>query len=147
MIAPDDQQSIDEIVAAVRASLTDELLDAYWRRYRQTARFVSATTGHCFVAAQAVYWLLGGSQAGWVGCVMKIDPTKPRDTHWFVRHRESWLVVDPTADQFPSPPDYALGRGCGFSTRRQGKDAVGPCKRTKVVIERAKQLMAARIPA
>lgn len=130
-----------QIVDAVRASLTDELLDASWRRKRDSGKLshVVATTGHCFVAAQAVYWLLGGPDGAYKGAVMRVG-AGPRDTHWFVRGADG-EIVDPTFDQFTSAPDYSRGKNCGFSTRHMGTGKISPCKRTQVVIERALALL------
>jgi len=133
--------TIDEIVEAVRASLTDDLLDATWRKKRASGalKHVVATTGHCFVAAQAVYWLLGGPDGAYKGAVMRVGPG-PRDTHWFVRGSDG-KIIDPTFDQFAAAPDYSRGRNCGFSTRHMGTGKIDPCKRTQVVIARAIAIM------
>jgi hypothetical protein len=137
-----EHATIDEIVHAVRASLTDDLLDPKWRRIRSKLDFVTPETGHCFVAAQTVYWLLGGSDAGWKGCVMTPDPARPKDTHWFVRNIHTGEIIDPTSSQFRQKLDYATGRGCGFSTRAGDKPKPGPCKRTLVALDRVQALLA-----
>lgn len=145
MIAPTDREGIERIVAAVRASLTDELLKPRWRA-RKNSPQGRATTGHCFHAAEAVYWLLGGKEAGWVSCRLTPDPARPTEKHWYLRHRDTGLIVDPTADQFPQLPDYVSGRGGGFPTRKNGRAELGPAKAGQIVMDRALALLAASGP-
>jgi hypothetical protein len=40
--------------------------------------------------------------------------------------------LDPTADQFDTPVDYAAGRGRGFPTPRQGRREQPPSKRAQL---------------
>jgi hypothetical protein len=63
--------------------------------------------GHCFVAVEAFCHLTGGK-----GCVMQHEG----GPHWFALL--DGQVVDLTADQFATTPDYAQGRGCGFQSKR-----------------------------
>ncbi len=72
----------------------------------------TAPKGNCYAASEAAYHLLGGKAAGWTPQVMQWEG----GTHWFLRHA-SGLVLDLTAAQFESTPDYSLSRGCGFLTR------------------------------
>lgn len=134
-------------MAAVRASLSDELLKPYWRSYKQTAAFQAHTTGHCFHASEALYWLLGGKAAGWVSCRLTPDSAKPADKHWYIRHRETGLILDPTADQFEHELDYAAGTGCGFPTRKNVRAELGPAKTAQTVVDRALALLADRSSA
>lgn len=84
-----------------------------------------AKRGNCYVAAEALYHLLGGKNSGWVPQVMSVG----LDTHWFLRHRATGLVVDPTARQFgKTPPRYEAARGTGFLTK-------GPSRRAKALME------------
>lgn len=109
---------LDALTRAVVESLTPDLLRP---RYRALAG--GPTAGHCYHAAEALHHLLGGRAAGWT-------PQVHRDradgvTHWWLRHADG-RVADPTADQFVSQglePPYALGRGCGFMTRRPSRPA------------------------
>ena len=76
--------------------------------------------GNCYVASEALYHLLGGKSAGWLPCVMQFGS----DTHWFLRHKPTGLVLDPTVAQFGGrTPDYTKGRGTGFLTREPSKRA------------------------
>ena len=76
--------------------------------------------GNCYVTSEALYHLLGGKRAGWKPCVMR---TKS-DTHWFLKHVPTGLILDGTAKQFGgSLPDYRQARGTGFLTKRPSKRA------------------------
>jgi hypothetical protein len=85
--------------------------------------------GNCYVSCESLYHLLGGAKSGWVPHVMRVN-TGAHGTHWFLKHRSTGLILDPTARQFGSKtPAYNLGRGTGFLTRR-------PSRKTAVLMER-----------
>lgn len=69
--------------------------------------------GNCYVTSEALYHLLGGRRAGWTPATVRVKGV----VHWYLRHR-SGLVLDATAAQFDTRPDYSKGRGRGFLTRR-----------------------------
>ena len=83
--------------------------------------------GNCYAASEALYHLLGGKDAGWTPMYIK-GPTKGTRAHWFLKH-ESGLILDATASQFDTKPDYSKGRGCGFLT-----DA--PSERARALMEK-----------
>ena len=69
-------------------------------------------TGHCYVAAESLFHLLGGKAAG-------LKPTTIRhegSVHWWLVDSEG-EVLDLTADQFRTPVPYSEGRPRGFLTR------------------------------
>lgn len=86
--------------------------------------------GHCYVAAEAVWHLLGGAGSDWKPYVVRVEDDT--DTHWFLRHKDG-RIADPTWDQFDSdsPPDYNLGRCTGFLTKQ-------PSRRAQELIRRSK---------
>lgn len=109
----------------VQKWLSDDLLSAQQLTQRSGIHF---TEGHCAVAAEAVYYLLGGKAAGYVPVVL---PRKilGNNTHWWVRHKNTNIIVDPTAEQFGDEPiPYHHGVPCGFMCH--------PSKRTKTLIKR-----------
>ncbi len=114
----------DEMVLAVQQSLSDEL------RHPRYHNDPNPLRGHCYVASEAVWHLLGGTTSGLVAAVLRTTD----ETHWFLRGADGDLV-DPTAGQFAQPPDYARGRACGFLTR-------APSRRAAVVIARAQTRLA-----
>lgn len=68
--------------------------------------------GNCYAASEALYHLIGGKLAGWTPMRMRVH----NDSHWFLRHATG-LILDPTASQFKSPPDYSQAVGSGFLTK------------------------------
>lgn len=74
--------------------------------------------GNCYVTSEALFHLLGGRAAGWKPMSMHHEG----DTHWFLKH-DSGIVLDATASQFKTPPDYSKAVGRGFLTRQPSKRA------------------------
>lgn len=68
--------------------------------------------GHCSVASEATYFLLGGKGSGWTPTSVHVAGV----THWFLRNKETGAVLDPTAGQFACEVPYGAGRGRGFPT-------------------------------
>jgi len=68
--------------------------------------------GNCYATTEALYHLLGGRSSGWKPMQMQHEG----DSHWFLQHAATGLILDPTVSQFKSPPDYKLARGKGFLT-------------------------------
>jgi hypothetical protein len=76
------------------------------------------------VTCEALYHLLGGKKAGLTPHVVH----HRGDSHWYLvmepNHPEGGeTIIDPTARQFRTKPDYDKGRGCGFLTKRPSKRA------------------------
>lgn len=104
------------LLPAVQAALTDDL------RRRSYRGDPNPLTGHCYVAAEALYHLRGGIDTPVVA------RCPDGDTHWWLRTSDG-TILDPTAGQFPGPFPYERGRGSGFLTKQ-------PSARALVVIER-----------
>lgn len=98
-------------------SLTDDLLTPKYRRMKK-ANNLPNTFGHCYVASEAAYYLLGGKEEGWKPMHM----THLGASHWFLKH-ESGYILDLTYNQFKSPLDYSRARGTGFLTKTPSKRA------------------------
>ena len=81
--------------------------------------------GHCALGAEAIYWLLGYSKAGWKQYHMRWEGFP----HWFVRNVKTYEVVDPTREQYSIVPDYSQGKGGWIN--RGGR---GPSARAREVI-------------
>jgi hypothetical protein len=73
--------------------------------------------GNCYVTCEALYHLMGGKAAGWKPMCLKWE----NDNHWYLQRGET--IVDPTASQFKTTPDYALGKGKGFLTKAPSRRA------------------------
>ena len=108
------------MIERVRAALSDDLRRAPWKGCP------NPLTGHCYVASEALFHLLGGKLAGWTPCFLRHEG----QPHWFLRHVDG-QVLDPTAGQFTATPDYSLGTGKGFLTR-------SPSRRAQQVINQAR---------
>lgn len=84
--------------------------------------------GHCYIASEALFHLLGGRRAGWQAQHIRHEGAP----HWYLRNAATGEVLDPTADQFRSPVAYQRGRGIGFLTR-------APSRRTRALLSRLRR--------
>ena len=123
---------------AIHSSLSTELLSPSQRAMIRPGDH--PTKGHCAVATEAAYHLLGGKESGWIPTVL---PRKVLGytTHWWLRNPATGECFDPTSEQFPDGVPYHLGKGCGF----QGRPGV-PSKRAKIVIGRVRSALSSREP-
>jgi len=80
------------------------------------------TTGYCYVVAEVAYHYLAPK-----GSKPYVMHTGERETHWFLR-APNGVVIDLTADQFDTLPDYKQGRRANFLTPK-------PSKRPKILAE------------
>lgn len=106
--------------------LTDDLLAPKYRR-QKLALNVPNTFGHCYVASEAAYYLLGGKEEGWKPMHM----TYLGRSHWFLKH-ESGFILDLTYNQFKGKLDYSKARGTGFLTKN-------PSRRARTLIIRIRE--------
>lgn len=85
-------------------------------------------TGHCYVATEVAYHLIGKHE----GYCPKVVRHKDQDwTHWFLHHKQSNHIIDITSSQFSSVEldwCYANARYIGLLTRF-------PSKRAQFVID------------
>jgi len=108
------------LIKKIQRVLSPELLQKKWRGS------TNPLAGHCYVASEALYHLLGGSKAGVKACSAQC----PGGVHWWIE-LNGWKL-DPTSSQFdPQTLEgiYAQGRGRGFLTCK-------PSKRAQVIIDR-----------
>lgn len=119
-----------DVVSAIVASLTDELLRPKYRRVTDRNKFF----GHCYVATEAYYHLVGGASSGFVP--QRI--THEGGTHWYLKHRVTGKIVDLTAGQFRTAVPYENGVGCGFLTRLPSKRAVIVIQRVAIILSAPK---------
>lgn len=115
--------------------LTDELRQPQYRSNPDPF------AGHCFVATNALFHLIDGPKTGWdMKCIHKEHMEGlADDTHWFLQHKKTGHIIDPTADQFEETPPYekAVSKG----TSQTGEDVGKPTQRAEKVIKRAKSVM------
>ena len=109
----------DTLVQQVRDNLTPDLLKPGYGGD-------NPVQGHCYVASEALYHLVGGARSG-------LKPKRMRmpdgAVHWWLEDAEG-NVIDPTHDQYAEIP-YEEGRGGGFLTRE-------PSKRAQALIRKVK---------
>lgn len=119
---------------AVRASLRIEDLDR--ERQKQYAG-KSPLHGQCSNATNALYHLLGGADGQWEERMINRVHLGGEDTHYFLRHKESGEILDPTAEQFEGQPiPYERSRGAG--RQQPGKFQGQPLKAVQGLLYRAR---------
>ena len=94
--------------------LTPDLLTPKYREENET----NPMYGHCYHTTQAVFYLLDSNT---------LDPMSAKDyrgdTHWWLKDRESGMVIDMTSDQYYSvgqePPHHKgkVSKWYGFKSR------------------------------
>jgi hypothetical protein len=118
------------LIANIQKHLTDDLLTPLRRKLKNRR----PGCGHCYVASEALWHLLGGRESGWTPQILTHgtwpEGLKPGETHWYLRKGDE--VLDPTALQFRGEIPYSRGKGCGFLTRE-------PSKRAQTLLERVEQ--------
>lgn len=106
-------------------------------------RPAGATRGNCYVAAEALYHLLGGKRAGLqVWRQAATFGTQP-DTHWYLvlvpykyAARSVWTVIDPTRRQFSRQDRKRMTRDWYLSGTRTGFLTKRPSRRAQQLMER-----------
>jgi hypothetical protein len=114
---PPGRTELLELMARVQANLTPDLLDPEWAARRPPD--AHPFTGHCYVAAEALYHLAGAARSGLSIYRCTFDGGK---THWWLRD-DGGVIYDPTAAQFGGSPPYHLGRRTGFLSRDPSRRA------------------------
>lgn len=112
------------LAETVVSVLTDELRRPPWRGSP------NPVAGHCYVASEALWHLLGGSDSVWRPYGMSHEDA----SHWWLQHDDG-TILDATADQFSTPVPYRQGRRRAFLTQT-------PSHRAKVVLSRVERLEA-----
>jgi len=142
---PPCPRKVSDVIGKVVSVLTRDLLSP--RYAADLPDNAHPTTGHCSVAAEAVYFMLGGTCAGLVAMVARDhDGT----THWWLVHKASGTIIDPTRPQYDSVgdcPPYERGvpgMPCGFQGQRRNQDSRfgfgrDPGKRAAEVIRRVEE--------
>ena len=100
---------IPQLVNRVRTLLGPHRLRPDFRRSRPAN--ASPSWGCCYIAAEAIWHLLGGPASGYRPTFIRHEDAP----HWYLTG-PAGEVVDPTADQFVTAPDYTKGVGKGFLT-------------------------------
>ncbi len=104
--------SVDSLVKKVRSNLSDDL------RKPQYKNSNCDSSGHCYVASEAVYHILGGKNSGLKPMNIKHEGV----SHWFLKDSKG-NIIDPTKDQFKTIVPYEKAKGKGFLTKNPSKRA------------------------
>jgi len=109
----------NKIAALVAESLTDDLRRPPWRGSP------NPLAGHCYVASEAAWHLLGAASSRWRPTFVKHRGI----SHWYLKNKDNGEILDITAGQFDKAPEYSAGIGKGFLTKT-------PSKRAAVLIKK-----------
>lgn len=93
-------------------NLTPDLLKPEYRK----ANTKNKLAGHCYVASEAAYYLFA-RDSGYRPYFIRHEG----QPHWYLDN--GYLILDLTADQFKTKPDYSKGRRNGFLTKQASKRA------------------------
>ena len=104
----------NKIAALITESLSDDLRRPPWRGSP------NPLAGHCYVASEAAWHLLGAASSGWRPTFIKHRGV----SHWYLMNKDSGEILDITASQFDEDPDYSSGIGKGFLTKSPSKRAL-----------------------
>ena len=114
---------------AYRLKEAKELLRKDWRKLNES---LTPSTGFCYIAAEALFHLLGktGLKVMYASYVEDGFPC----THWWLVKGKQ--IIDPTKSQYGGEePPYRLGKGIGFLTTKISKRAA---KLTEIVLKELK---------
>jgi len=110
---------LDKYIEIIHESLSKDLLKKQYQADYDNLHF---TTGHCYIASEAIYHAFGGKE--------KWSAYAGRDhnngTHWWLKNKDTGEIVDPTKEQYTSlgiEPPYDKGRPCAFLTREPSQRA------------------------
>jgi hypothetical protein len=109
---PSDIIVRERLGALIELCLSDELRRPIYRGNP------CEVAGHCYVASEVAWHLLGGSASRWRPMFVRHEC----EPHWYLQHEEGH-ILDITAAQFFSPVPYEEGRGKGFLTKEPSRRA------------------------
>lgn len=119
---------LDKYIQIIHESLSKDLLKKQYQKDYDNLHF---TTGHCYIASEAIYHAFGGKE-NWSAYAGR---DHDNGTHWWLKNKDTGEIVDPTKEQYTSlglEPPYDKGRPCAFLTRE-------PSQRAQKLIERVNE--------
>jgi len=122
-----------ELIRKIQSVLSPDLLKGMWNQ-----KFDNPLEGHCYIATEALYWLLGGPDSEFRPYVLSHknfpESLDERETHWFLKNKNTGEILDPTSGQFEDIPIlYDRGTPNGMMNYPKGGS-----KRAKEIIKRIK---------
>lgn len=118
--------TVKKAISLVQKNLTPDLLQGRWKHRQPNAHPLE---GHCYIAAEALWHLLGPKD--WKPMCASYEDEYGKATHWWlVKRSNTNIIADPTKEQYePDNPPYHIGKGSGFLTTK-------PSKRAQIVLNR-----------
>jgi hypothetical protein len=105
-------------------SLSPDLLEPRWRKRVKPGDH--PTTGHCYIAAEALYHYWGKAR----GYKPKVISFGHGITHWYLENPVTGRIADPSSAQFGCERiPYEQGRFCAFLT-------IKPSRRAQIILDR-----------
>lgn len=122
------------IIKKINKNLTPDFLKGRWKENYNPEEH--PTTGHCYLATEVLYWILGGTNSDWMPHVLtsKVwsDGLGEGETHWFLKNKKTGKILDPTEQQFNGKKiDYDAGIPNGMMCY-----PVGGSKRARKIIDK-----------
>lgn len=100
-------------------NLSDDLLSKDWQARKKKLASCHPTFGHCYLATEVAYHMLGGKAKGWTPQYLKCQD----GSHWFLKHKTG-TIFDVTEGQFEGEEiPYRKAIGKGFLTKKPSKRA------------------------
>lgn len=149
--------SFDDIKKAIIESLTPDLLEKKYLALLDPNDPVE--TGHCYVASEAFFYLIGGKQSGFLSFVCPyftdgkeywfIDPPLNvifrKETHWWTRAPKgdilgTGIIHDVTVGQYDFEFPYQYGRHAAFMHPKKNT----PSKRARLIMDRVEEKLGYR---
>ena len=146
----------DIIIETIRDCLSPDLLSNKWNAIVDQSGEGNKVAGHCAIASEALYDLLGGASAGYTPYVCayyqdrqgkRVFGQAPKGaeqmTHWWLRaptegKRGQGDILDATVRQYKKPFPYTRGRATGFMS------PTPPSKRARILIARVEKKLGAK---
>ena len=114
--------NIKRLTNLIVSNLTDDL------RKKQYKGNSNPLTGHCYVASEALFHMLGIDAVNWLPCNIQHE----KCSHWYLKNKITGKILDLTAGQFKTTVPYKNGRGRGFLTKQPSKRASELIRRVKL---------------
>lgn len=92
----------DDLITKENANSKPRDGNAYW--------------GKCYIASESLYHYYGGKDSAFKPMNLKHEGR----SHWFLQRQDNNQIIDPTASQYKTMPDYSLAVGRGFLPTKEG---------------------------
>jgi hypothetical protein len=137
---PINEHNMELLRVSISKVLSPDLLRKDWRTKAEGEHI---TYGHCYVAAEALFHLVGGHSSEFKPRYVKYFDASDdmMCTHWWLYSIKRNLIYDPTKEQYLHcnlEPPYHNKKTSGFLT-------IFPSKRAVIVMNRVKEIVDASV--